>query len=61
MADKLFLNFSLMDKESKNCFRYEEVLKKGQERGVIGQLYVLKSELGNNPPKKLTVTIEAVK
>jgi hypothetical protein len=48
------------EKDTKNAVRFQEVLEAGRERGVVGNIYVLKSDLamiGN--PQKLVVTIDA--
>ena len=59
MADTITIEF-IEDRETKNAIRFQEELG-DRDRGVIGTLYVLKSELeklGN--PSKLVVTITAV-
>jgi SOS response regulatory protein OraA/RecX len=48
------------DRETKNAFRFAEIVAKGQDRGVIGSIYVLKSELeakGIDPEGILEVTV----
>ena len=39
------------EKETKNTIRFQEVTKDGKPP-VIGPLYVQKSALGDNPPKR---------
>jgi hypothetical protein len=49
------------ERETKNAVRFAEVVADGRERGVVGTLYVLKSDLqtiGN--PESLSVTISGV-
>lgn len=48
------------EKETKNAVRFQEVVAEGRERGVVGSIYVLKTDLeqlGN--PAKLVVSIDA--
>ncbi len=47
----------VLEKETKNTFRYQEQTKDGQPP-AIGSLYVQKWALGSNAPKTLTVTVE---
>lgn len=50
----------LKDKDTKNAVRFQEDVEGGRERGVVGTLYVLKTDLaviGN--PEKITVVITA--
>ena len=57
MADQLNVQFT-REKETKNAVRFQEMVEDGRERGVVGSIYVLKSdlaEIGN--PDKLLVTI----
>lgn len=49
------------DRETKNAFRFAEVLAKGKDRGDIGSVYCLKSALekaGIDPEEPIRVTIE---
>ena len=49
------------ERETKNAVRFQEVVADDRERGVVGTLYVLKSDLqtiGN--PEELSVTISGV-
>jgi hypothetical protein len=46
-----------LDKATKNTFKYEERPESGQPPR-IGRLYVQKWALGDNPPSRLTVTLE---
>lgn len=47
------------ERETKNATRYQEVLE-GRERGVVGTLYVLTSDLAKiGKPESITVTITA--
>lgn len=60
MTDSINVSFET-EKETKNAIRFTEVLEDGRERGIVGSLYVLKSELeelGN--PSNIIVTITAV-
>lgn len=46
-------------KDTKNAKQFQEVVAEGRERGVVGSIYVLKSDLdaiGN--PHELEVTIK---
>jgi len=46
------------DKETKGTWRFAEVLTEGQERGVVGSIYVLKSSLAElGDPETITVVI----
>ena len=54
--DKEILTFEY-ERETKNMVRYQEVAE--VDPPCIGTLYVSKAALGANPPKHLTVTIEA--
>ena len=59
--DKLELIFS-REKETKNTIRYQEEL--GEEAHssrdiAVGTLYIQKETLGDSPPQRLRVTIEA--
>ena len=50
----------IKERDTKNAVRFQEVLADDRERGVVGTLYVLKSDLedlGN--PLELEVTIKA--
>lgn len=60
MADTLVIEFT-KEKETKNAVRFKEVLEAGVDRGIVGSIYVLKSnleDLGN--PERIAVTITAV-
>jgi hypothetical protein len=49
------------EKETKNAWRFAEDVESGRERGVVGTIYVLKSDLeslGN--PNSIVVTITAL-
>ena len=50
------VTLELEDRELKRAYRYEEV---GDQAPVISYLYIKKYAVGKNPPKKITVTIEA--
>jgi hypothetical protein len=55
----LTVNFE-HEKDTKNAVRFSEVVEAGRERGVVGNIYVLKSDLAKiGNPQKLTVTIDA--
>ncbi len=59
MTDSLQVEFT-KEKETKNAVRFTEVLG-DRERGVVGTIYVLKTDLeslGN--PDEIVVTITAV-
>jgi hypothetical protein len=48
------------EKDTKNAVRFQEVVAEGRERGVVGTIYVLKTDLeklGN--PSKIVVNISA--
>lgn len=50
------ISLELENRELKGTYRYKEV---GDQAPVILYLYVRKYAVGKNPPKKITVTIEA--
>ena len=52
--DQQKMTFTL-ERETKNMVRYAETAE--LDTPVIGTLYVSKEYLGDNPPKKLTVTV----
>jgi hypothetical protein len=52
--DNLTLTFTL-ERETKNTIRYSE--DANADPPAIGTLYVQKWLLGNEPPRKLTITI----
>lgn len=57
MVDTLHIEFS-KEKETKNAVRFAEDVEEGRERGIVGTIYVLKSDLealGN--PTSILVTI----
>ena len=54
--DKQTLTFSL-ERETKNTVRYSE--ETNGQPPAVGTLYLQKWLLGTDPPKSLTVTIEA--
>jgi hypothetical protein len=54
--DTQTLSFTL-ERETKNTIRYSEATD--GKPAAIGTLYVQKWLLGNDPPKKLTVIIDA--
>lgn len=59
MAEQINLVFS-KEKDTKNAVRFAENVEAGRERGVVGNVYVLKTDLekiGN--PNTIKVTIEA--
>jgi hypothetical protein len=59
MASKnITITFSF-ERETKNTIRYSEDMAAEDERPIVGTLYVLKSALDADPPKKLTVTIKS--
>lgn len=43
----------VLDKETKNTFRYAE-----QGTSAVKFMYIAKTDLGNSAPKNLTITIE---
>ena len=47
------------DRATKNTFKFEERPEGGQPPR-IGSLYVQKWSLGENPPRQITVTLEAI-
>lgn len=60
MADSISILFT-QEKETKNAVRFQEVLEEGRERGIVGSIYVLKSELeGLGDPTQIAVTITPV-
>jgi hypothetical protein len=46
------------EKATKNTWKYEEVPESGQPPR-IGSLYVKKWALGEEPPKRITVTVQS--
>ncbi len=55
MEPELTVSFT-KEKETKNAWRFKEVTDR--ERGVVGTLYVLKSDLeGLGDPNDITITI----
>lgn len=60
MSDSLQVEFT-KEKDTKNAVRFAEVLTEGRERGVVGTIYVLKTDLeslGN--PDEIVVTITPI-
>lgn len=46
------------DRETKNTVKFEEVVASGRERGVVGSIYILKSDLEKiGSPIEIMVTI----
>lgn len=63
MAEKKQLGFSVafeFEKATKNTFKYSEVPERGQPPR-IGSLYVQKWAVGEEPPRRLSVTVEVAK
>ncbi len=55
--DELTVSFT-KEKETKNAWRFKEVVAEGRARGIVGTLYVLKSDLeGLDDPNSITITI----
>ncbi len=55
--DELTVSFT-KEKETKNAWRFKEVLADGRERGVVGTLYVMKGDLNRlGDPNDITITI----
>jgi len=49
------------DKETKGTWRFSEDVEEGRERGVVGSIYVLKSDLERlGDPNSIVVTITPV-
>ncbi len=57
--EKRTLTFVKIEKESQNCYRYQEQLEAGKP-SVIGGLYVKKNAF-KKMPLELKVTVEVVK
>ena len=57
MEPELTVSFT-KEKETKNAWRFKEVVAEGRARGIVGTLYVLKSDLeGLDDPNSITITI----
>ena len=54
--DKETLTFE-HERETKNTIRYQEITE--YDSPAVGTIYIQKSVLGDKPPKRLAVTIEA--
>jgi len=58
--DELTVSFT-KEKETKNAWRFKEVLTPPRERGVVGTLYVMKGDLNKlGDPNEIVITIQGV-
>jgi hypothetical protein len=55
--NRLVLEF-VREKETKGTWRYQEV-ETTEGGGAVGSLYIRKPAMGDQPPERLRVTIEA--
>jgi hypothetical protein len=60
MSDTLVIEFT-REKETKNAVRFSEVLEIGADRGIVGSIYILKTNLEDlGDPDRIAVSITAV-
>jgi len=58
--DELTVYFT-KEKETKNAWRFKEKVEEGRARGIVGTLYVLKSDLeGLGDPNDIVIGIRGV-
>ena len=61
MSGELTVDF-VKERDTKNAVRFQEVVADDRERGIVGTLYVLKSDLAElGDPLQLQVKIKAGK
>ena len=56
--DKLTIEL-ILERATKNTYRYQEVEDKGGMPAVIGALYLQKWAVGDKAPEKITVEVTA--